>query len=122
LRQIPIPTKDRRRQTTQQQQQPSQQQQQMLHSSQYQSLTFVGNELYAIRKETEMLSSSSPSSQLFLVKLDINQVDQVVYKVGILCFSGNLFFRKHLYYITKTFKFSGNIIVFRKSFIFSKTF
>lgn len=73
--------KNRRRQTIQIGQQQNPQQQQMIHSSQYQTITFIGNDLYAIRKETEILSSSSSSSQLFLVKLDINQVDQVIYKV-----------------------------------------
>ena len=85
LRHLSISAKNRRRQTTQiLGQQQTSQQQQMLHASQYQAITFIGNELYAIRKETEMLSSTSSSSQLFLVKLDINQVDQVIYKVGII--------------------------------------
>jgi hypothetical protein len=43
---------------------------------QYQTVTFVGNELYAVRKEPD-------NSQLFLVRLDMNQVDVVLYKVSL---------------------------------------
>uniref|UniRef100_A0A915EDW1 receptor protein-tyrosine kinase n=1 Tax=Ditylenchus dipsaci TaxID=166011 RepID=A0A915EDW1_9BILA len=41
---------------------------------QYQTIAFIGNELYAIRKE------GSDSSQLFLVLLDMNDIENVVYK------------------------------------------
>ncbi|KAI3417549.1 hypothetical protein GPALN_013269 [Globodera pallida] len=50
---------------------------QIAHTVQYQAMTYVGSELYAIRKEPEM-------SQLALVKLDINQVDTVLSKASIL--------------------------------------
>ena len=44
---------------------------------QYQTITFIGNELFAVRKESEM----SSNSQIVLVKLDMNQVNQTLYKV-----------------------------------------
>lgn len=47
-------------------------------SAHYQTITFVGNEFYAVRKELDL--SSNP--QLFLVKLDMNQLDQLLYKVS----------------------------------------
>ncbi|KAL3084014.1 hypothetical protein niasHS_008886 [Heterodera schachtii] len=50
---------------------------QIAHTIQYQAMTYVGGELYAIRKEPEM-------SQLALVKLDINQVDTVLFKASLL--------------------------------------
>lgn len=87
-RQLPAPSSQQ--ESTASQSVPAQQTQSP--TALYQSVTFVGNELYAIRKEAQQAGSTSSSSSggnngggnspLFLVKLDINQVDQVVYKVS----------------------------------------